>query len=138
MQQTERWGAAAGMAALPFGALAAWLCWRGYLVPDARTGWMLFWLCGALLTAVLCALPPWSEQPEQPGGWRRVSRRSAPLQGLALPLAAACVLCLLGALGLLCLPLPRPFAALWCGGLAAALVWLLLCLLALVCAFLPE
>ena len=130
-------GVVAGAAALPFGAGAAWLHWRGYLVPDARTGWMLFWLCGALLVVLLCALP-WDTARYQAGGRQCVNRRALPLRGLEVPLTAACLLCMGGALGSLCLRLPLPFAALWSGGAAAALVWLLLCLLALVCALVQE
>lgn len=132
----HRAGVWAGAAALPFGVGAAWLHWRGYLVPDARTGWMLFWVCGALLVAVLCTLPPWDTARRQEDGCRyRADHRPLLLHGLAVPLTAACLLCMGGALGSLCLRLPLPFAALWSGGVAAALAWLLLCLLALVCAF---
>jgi endoglucanase len=65
-------------------------------------------------------------------GWADVSGYAA-LEGLLLPLVSACLLCISGALGELCLQLPPAGAALWSGGAAAALVWLLLCLLALVC-----
>ncbi len=125
-------GLAAGAAALPFGAAAGWLRWRGYYTPDARTAWMLFWLCGALLAAVLLACVPENDR-EAPDRWRCSSCRTVPLWGLGPSLAGSGLLCLAGALGELSLQLPPVGAALWSGGTVAALVWLALCLLALVC-----
>ena len=126
-------GLAACAAALPFGAAAGWLRWRGYYVPDARTGWMVFWLCGALLVYLLHAAQPDSRDDTAENRWHCTSRRPRPLAGLLLPLTGACLLSMTGALGELCLRLPPAGAALWSGGAAAAAVWLLLCLLALVC-----
>jgi hypothetical protein len=133
MRSASGMGAAAGAAALPFGAATGWLRWLGYYVPDARTGWMVFWLCGALLVYLLHAAQPPENSDAAEGRWHCVSTRQRPLEGLLLPLVSACLLCILGALGELCLQLPPAGAALWSGGAAAALVWLLLCLLALVC-----
>ena len=58
-----------------------------------------------------------------------------PLRGLGGCLVGGCGLCLLGALGGQGLRLGPLAAALWLGGLAAAFFWLLLCLLALACAW---
>ena len=133
MRTASGMAAAAGAASLPFGAAVGWLRWRGYYLPDARVGWMVFWLCSALLVYLLHAVQPDEPNGDRQSGWHCVSTRQRPLHGLALPLVESCLLCIVGALGELCLRLPPAGAALWSGGTAAALVWLLLCLLALVC-----
>ena len=85
MRSASGMGAAAGAAALPFGAAAGWLRWLGYYVPDARTGWMVFWLCGALLVYLLHAAQPPENSDAAEGRWHCVSTRQRPLEGLLLP-----------------------------------------------------
>ena len=137
MRTAAGMGTAAGLAALPFGAAAGWLRWCGYYLPDTRTAWMAFWLCGALLVFVLCTALPTQTDAESDTRWHCVSRRH-PAEGLILPLAGASLLSMAGALGELCLRLPPVGAALWSGGSAAALAWLALCLLALLCRWTGE
>lgn len=132
MRLESGYGLLAGLAALPFGAGAGFLQLRGLLIWPAAASWMLFWLCAALLVWTLTAgCLPCAAAPES--GWHKSGPAADPLLGLGPCLISAQALCLLLTLGQLCLHLPAAVAACWGGGLCAALVWLLLCLLALAC-----